>query len=77
MGYPNEAVLDGLGFGSGSKLLVILFIILIIGGAYFAGRRSVVNQESFDGGYGGYYGYDGYDDGYTGYGNTYGGSDFY
>ncbi|OAH57923.1 hypothetical protein AWH48_02640 [Domibacillus aminovorans] len=69
----------GSRYGYGSKVLIVLFILFIIGGAFYAGRRygrgGDCCESGYDpyGGYGGYGGYDPYSS-YDSYGddNPYG-----
>lgn len=50
MGYSFGGLAGGK-YGYGSKLLIVLFILLIIGGAFYAGRRSSRSGECCDSGY--------------------------
>lgn len=52
----------GSRYGYGSKVLIVLFILLIIGGAFYAGRRSGRSEGCCQSGYDHYgnYGYSSY-----------------
>ncbi|MGG3448805.1 hypothetical protein [Domibacillus aminovorans] len=51
----------GSRYGYGSKVLIVLFILFIIGGAFYAGRRYGRSGDCCESGYDPYGGYGGYD----------------
>ncbi len=51
----------GSRYGYGSKVLIVLFILFIIGGAFYAGRRYGRGGDCCESGYDPYGGYGGYD----------------